>query len=165
MHRIFTRILRADGRDFTKKSLPLVWCSYNQFLFSEATVWENESGSGVWARTHASVCSTSPSPRWRCGMSSSVAALPPWAPSVTLCLVFQEIKAQTGSDSVIWSVTRQGGTELDTLRSLWAESQNPLTQPSSWSLWGRTEGQPTHVPLTDLLSVGVGWGGGCVWQF
>lgn len=62
-------------------------------------------------------------------MSSSSAALSPWAPSVTSRLVFQEITAQTQRDNVIWYVPRRGEDGLGDLCSLSAESPNPLTHP------------------------------------
>lgn len=95
---------------------------------------------------------------WRqCNMSSSSAALSPWAPSVTSRLVFQEITAQTQSDSVIWYVPRPGGNELSNLSSLSAESQNPLAHSGvlvdlNIARRGQINGQPDRISPTDLSS-------------
>lgn len=118
---------------------------------------KRESGSGGRPLLVSPLAPVPPEVWRQCNMSSSSAALSPWAPSVTSRLVFQEITAQTQSDSVIWYVPRPGGNELSNLSSLSAESQNPLAHSGvlvdlNIARRGQINGQSDRVSPTDLSS-------------
>lgn len=118
---------------------------------------KRKSGSGVRPLLVSPLAPVPPEVWRQCNMSSSSAALSPWAPSVTSRLVFQEITAQTESDSVIWYVPRPGGNELSNLSSLSAESQNPLAHSGvlvdlNIVRRGQINGQSDCIPPADLSS-------------